>query len=88
MKIPRCGGKGAVMQEITNKPNPSTKCLQPEYRPYEKFMAYGPEALSDAELLAVIIRTGSREENSIDLARRVLTPQGEYDASILNIYCR
>ena len=41
-------------------------------RPYEKCMQAGPEALSDAELLAVVIRTGSRGECAVDLARRVL----------------
>ena len=28
--------------------------------PYEKFIALGPEALSDAELIAIILRTGTR----------------------------
>ena len=41
-------------------------------RPYEKCLRYGPEALSDSELLAVVIRTGSRGEKAVDLARKVL----------------
>lgn len=41
-------------------------------RPYEKLEKYGPSALSDAELLAVIIRSGSRKERSTDLAQRIL----------------
>jgi DNA repair protein RadC len=41
-------------------------------QPYEKFLQFGPESLSDAELLAIIIRTGTREEKSIDLAKKVL----------------
>ncbi len=41
-------------------------------RPYEKCELYGPEYLSDAELLAVMIRTGSRNERAVDLASRVL----------------
>jgi DNA repair protein RadC len=41
-------------------------------RPYEKLEKFGPEALSNAELLAIIIRTGSREETSVALAQRVL----------------
>lgn len=41
-------------------------------RPYEKFEQYGASALSDAELLAVILRTGSRNSNSVELARKVL----------------
>lgn len=42
-------------------------------QPYEKCEKYGPQYLSDGELLAVIIRTGSRGERSVDLARSVLT---------------
>lgn len=41
-------------------------------QPYEKCEKYGPQALSDAELLAVVIRTGTRGERAIDLARRLL----------------
>lgn len=41
-------------------------------RPYEKCMWQGPASLSDAELLSVIIRTGSTGEKSTDLAARVL----------------
>lgn len=42
-------------------------------RPYEKLEKYGPAALTDAELLAIIIRTGSRKEASTLLASRILS---------------
>ena len=41
-------------------------------RPYEKFQKYGPGALSDAELLAVIIKTGTKTMRSIDVAANIL----------------
>ncbi len=41
-------------------------------RPYEKCLRLGPEGLSEAELLAVIIRTGSRNFSSLKLAQQVL----------------
>ena len=41
-------------------------------RPYERFEQLGPEGLSDAELLAVIIRNGCVGVNSLQLARQVL----------------
>ena len=66
--------------------NNTIKDLQPEYRPYERFEAYGPGVLSDAELLAIILRTGSTELHSVDLARKILTPEGDDDTSILNIF--
>ncbi len=43
-----------------------------EDRPREKFLERGAESLGDAELLAILIRAGSRNENAIDLARKVL----------------
>lgn len=41
-------------------------------RPYEKMEKYGASVLSDAELLAIIIRSGSKKERSTDLAQKVL----------------
>jgi DNA repair protein RadC len=48
------------------------KDLPPSERPYEKMEKFGAQVLSNAELLAIIIRTGSRNETSIDLASRIL----------------
>ena len=41
-------------------------------RPYEKCQQSGPSALNDAELLAVILRSGSRKENALVTAQRIL----------------
>ena len=41
-------------------------------RPYEKLELYGEKSLSNAELLAIIIKTGTKNETSIDLARKIL----------------
>ncbi|MDR0229235.1 MAG: DNA repair protein RadC [Flavobacteriaceae bacterium] len=41
-------------------------------RPREKLMLKGKSALSDAELLAILIGSGSRQESAIDLCRRIL----------------
>lgn len=54
------------------KKNITIKDLPISERPYEKCELYGPEYLSDAELLAVIIKSGTREYQSIDLARMIL----------------
>ena len=45
--------------------------------PYDKFMRLGPECLSDAELLAIMLRTGTRERTPIELGRDVLKLAGE-----------
>jgi DNA repair protein RadC len=41
-------------------------------RPYEKCEKYGAASLSDAELIAVIIRSGSNKERCVDVANRIL----------------
>lgn len=41
-------------------------------RPYEKLEQYGEKALSNAELLAIIIKNGTKEETSVQLAQRIL----------------
>lgn len=41
-------------------------------RPREKFMMKGKNALSDAELLAIIMGSGNKEETAVDLAKRIL----------------
>ena len=44
-----------------------------EDRPREKMMVLGPQALSDAELLAILIGSGSTKESAVDLMKRVLS---------------
>lgn len=53
-------------QHITVKELPLSE------RPYDKCEKYGPGKLSDAELLAVIIRTGTKEERAVDVANNIL----------------
>lgn len=60
------------------------KQMPRQEQPYEKFLQFGPEALSDAELLAIIIRTGTKEEKSIDLAKKVLSVANS-DQDLLSI---
>lgn len=49
------------------------KDMQTCEMPRERLLKYGPEALSLAELLAIIIRCGTRDENVLDLSRRILS---------------
>ncbi|MGL5379376.1 RadC family protein [Clostridium sp.] len=53
-------------------------------RPREKLLLSGPESLSDSELLAVILKTGTRGENIISLSTRVLSEVRGLDG-LLNI---
>ena len=53
-------------------------------RPYEKCESRGAESLSDAELLAVLLRTGTRGENALELSKRILYHTGDH--GILSIH--
>ena len=48
------------------------KHLPPQMQPYEKCISYGAEFLTDAELIACIIRSGTKEYTSVALAENVL----------------
>ena len=52
--------------------NLSIKSWSLEDRPREKLYAKGRETLSNAELLAILLGSGSRNETAVDLAKRVL----------------
>ncbi len=45
---------------------------KPQEMPYERFLRFGPENLTEAELLAIIIRTGTREHSALELAEQVM----------------
>ncbi len=65
--------------------NNTIKEMYREERPYEKCEQYGAENLTDAELLAVLLRTGTKGENSLQLAKRILHPDFAQEG-ILNIH--
>ncbi|MCI8293258.1 MAG: DNA repair protein RadC [Hespellia sp.] len=61
------------------------KQLKEEERPYEKCEQYGPEHLTDIELLAILLRSGTRGENVLSLAKKILYPIFSQEG-ILNIH--
>jgi len=50
-----------------------------ESRPRERFITFGPESLSDAELLAIVLRSGTINENVIDMSNRIISAYGLYN---------
>ena len=61
------------------------KELPESERPYEKSEKYGASVLSDSELLAIIIKSGNRNERSTDLASRILMmKESRYGLNVLN----
>ncbi len=73
-----CESKDKMNQTNTIKEIPKKE------RPYEKCEERGSASLSDEELLAVLLRTGTRGENALALARRILYHAGE--TGILGIH--
>jgi len=56
---------------MTNKL--SIKQWPEEERPREKLRAKGPNALSDAELIAIILGSGTKDETAVDVARNLIS---------------
>ena len=54
----------------------SIKEWAPDDQPREKMMAKGKAALSDSELLAILLRTGMEGQSAVDLARAILDSVG------------
>lgn len=66
-----------MSQHLTIKDLPDSE------KPYEKFLKYGPEHLSDAELLAVIIKSGTAGLKSVEVAQNFLNQKNH---NLMNLY--
>lgn len=55
----------------------SLKQLPNSERPYEKLEMYGEKVLSNSELLAIILKTGTKEQTAVAVAQSILTLKGE-----------
>ena len=53
-------------------------------RPYEKLELFGEKVLSNAELLAIIIKSGTKEETSVQVAQKILKLNNNYGDDSLN----
>ena len=61
-----CKKKGSNILSIKIKQLPETE------RPYEKMELYGEKVLSNAELIAIIIKSGTKDESSVTIAQKIL----------------
>ncbi len=57
-----------------------------ETLPYERFMALGPSALTDAELLAIIIRTGTSEMTPVEMGTQLLKMSEKYGGGLSGLH--
>lgn len=58
------------------------KELPEDERPYEKLEQYGEKSLTNAELLAIILKTGTKEETVVGLAQQILKLNNTKDSSL------
>lgn len=54
--------------------------------PYEKFITYGSKSLTDSELLAILLRTGTRGTSARELGEKVLSETARYGNGLLGLY--
>lgn len=55
-------------------------------KPYEKFKKYGASSLTNEELLAIILRTGTNQKSALMVAEEVLNSQDAYDGKLMGLY--
>ena len=58
-------------------PKKSIKNWAPDDRPREKLLSKGPEALSNSELLAILLSTGTKTKSAIEVAKEILALTGD-----------
>ena len=58
------------------KAKKTIKELPEDERPREKLLKYGADKLSDTELLAILLRTGTKGKSAIDMADEILKSAG------------
>ena len=61
---------------MENKTSKTIKELPEDERPREKLLKYGADKLSDIELLAILLRTGTKGKSAIDMAEEILKSAG------------
>jgi len=57
-----------------------------ENLPYEKFLRFGPQALTESELLAIILRTGTKNKTALQLAEEILSLSNPKKEGLLGLY--
>ena len=75
-----------ALEKVADKPvlaaptrleyHPTIHDMPSDERPRERLKHYGPQALSNSELLAILLRTGTTRDNVLELASKLLTKYG------------
>ena len=81
----RASGKEQIMTDKKSKKNTEPHHANPEM-PYEKFLKMGSGSLTEAELLAIIIRTGTSENSPVELGRQILSLPSLREKGLSGLY--
>lgn len=68
MQLSEKADKGCYLNKSEKQKTNSSENL-----PYEKYLRFGPEALTESELIAIILRTGTRDRSAVEIAQEVLS---------------
>lgn len=60
--------------------------IQTQDMPYERFVRFGPESLTESELIAIILRTGTKDCSALELAKQVLSMARYPREGLLGLY--
>lgn len=75
------GGQGACLKKDLTKNRRNSENL-----PYEKFIKYGPQSMTESELLAIILRTGTKDKSALQLAEEILSLSQTNRTGLLGLY--
>ena len=61
---------------MADKQKKTIKDLPEDERPREKLLKYGADKLSDTELIAILLRTGTKGKSAVEMAEEILKSAG------------
>ena len=74
------------MKNTTKMQEPKQVKASGQLLPYERFLRFGPENLTESELLAIILRTGTKDASALELADQVLALTKHPRKGLLGLY--
>ena len=74
------------MKNLSNTQDGHASKASGQILPYERFLRFGPENLTESELLAIILRTGTKDASALELADQVLALTQHPRKGLLGLY--
>ncbi|MCI9142735.1 MAG: DNA repair protein RadC [Lachnospiraceae bacterium] len=86
LRTEETGGERERKGQKKNRPDRESALKAVRELPYERFLRFGAENLTEAELLAIIIRTGTKNRSALELAEEVLQLARYPKEGLLGLY--